>query len=86
MNQESILQRLEELQEILKEVELKRIRLEGAMDEVKKEMKKLGFPTIKKLENEKTRLENKKTEKMETLEIALSEFEDKYLDLLDELT
>jgi len=86
MNPDAVLQRLEELQKVLQEVELKRIRLEGAMDEVKKEMKKLGFPTIKKLENEKTRLINEKTEKTDALEKLLTEFEDQYLDLLDELT
>ncbi len=86
MKPEEILQRLEDLQSALKTVELQRIRLEGALDEVKKRMKKMGFPTIKKLEAERNRLIGEKDKKTESLEILLKDFEDQYLDLLDELT
>lgn len=86
MKPEEILQRLEDLQRALKTVELQRIRLEGALDEVKKRMKKLGFPTIKKLEAERDRLIDKKDKETDSLEKLLTDFEDKYMDLLDELT
>lgn len=86
MKPEEILQRLEVLQRSLKTVELQRIRLEGALDEVKKRMKKLGFPTIKKLEDERDRLTDKKDKETDSLEKLLTDFEDKYMDLLDELT
>ncbi len=86
MKPEEILQRLEDLQSALKTVELQRTRLEGALDEVKKRMKKMGFPTIKKLEAERNRLIGEKDKKTESLEILLKDFEDQYLDLLDELT
>lgn len=86
MKPEEILQRLEDLQRSLKTVELQRIRLEGALDEVKKRMKKLGFPTIKKLEDERDRLINKKDKETDSLEKLLTDFEDRYMDLLDELT
>lgn len=86
MKPDEVLQRLEELQKILKEAEIRRTRLEGAMDEVKKEMKKLGFPTIKKLGDEEKRLVAEKNKKSDNLEKVLNKFEDDYLDLLDELT
>jgi len=86
MNPEEILNRLEDLQSALKTVELQRIRLEGALDEVKKRMTKLGFPTIKKLEAERDRLADKKDKEVDALEKLLTDFEDKYMDLLDELT
>jgi|LGVD01.1.fsa_nt_gb predicted RNA-binding protein Jag len=86
MSPEEILQRMGDLESTLKTVALKRIRLEGALDEVKKGMKKLGFPTIKKLEAERNRLIGEKGKKTYSLQILLKNFEDKYLDLLEELT
>lgn len=85
MTPEQVLEKLEALQDILKESELKRTRLEGAMSEVKKEMKNLGFPTSKKLELEKTRLFKKRDKQMEELMKELANFSRDFGELLEEI-
>lgn len=85
MTSDEILKNLEHLRDTLREVESKRTRLEGALDEVQKEMKKLGFSSVKKLEAEKVRLLAEKETKTTSLEKELGDFSDKFGELLEEL-
>ena len=85
MTPNEILENLEHFRKVLQDVASKRIRLEGSLDEVQKEMKKLGFSSIKKLEAEKVLLLAQKEKKTTNLEKELDDFSDKYGELLEEL-
>lgn len=80
-----ILQQLERLQEKLKNAESKKLRLEGQLEGIKNEMKKLGYPTIMELKKKKSTLSSEIIKKELILKNEIDDFTKDFNHLLNEI-
>lgn len=82
---DNLLQQLERLQNKLKDAESKKFRLEGQLESIKQEMKKLGYPTIAELKERKSTLSSDIIKKELVLQNEIDSFTKEFNHLLNEI-
>ena len=79
-----MLDRLNEIKEIIDEKKKEKARLEGRLESLNDQLKQLGYKSVTEAKKALTKMKKQYKKSADIIEKKIADFEDKYEDLLEE--